>query len=104
MSNKLPRKIRDRIAKYPPFYQKVWIECFKIPEGSTVSYSQLAKQIGSPGAARAVGQALKNNPFAPVIPCHRVIRSDGRLGGYSAGGLSKKRILIEREKSKKYCL
>ena len=91
-------QIKTGIQKYPKFYQKVWLECVKIPAGKTSTYGDLAKKIGHPGAARAVGQALAKNPFAPAIPCHRVIRSDGKMGGYSApGGIIKKRSMLEQE-------
>lgn len=83
---------------YPRFYQKVWKACAAIPRGRTRTYGWVARAVGRPGAARAVGQALKANPFAPVVPCHRVVAAGGRLGGYSApGGLKAKRRLLERE-------
>ena len=84
---------------FPAFYQKVWLECAKIPKGETRTYGWLAKKIGNPGAARAVGLALAKNPFAPDIPCHRVIRSDGSLGGYSApGGIARKQRMLIQER------
>jgi O-6-methylguanine DNA methyltransferase len=62
------------------------------------TYGWIARAIGKPGAARAVGTALAKNPFAPTIPCHRVVRSDGGSGGYSAkGGLKKKVLLLKKE-------
>lgn len=86
------------MSKHPGFYQAVWLECSKIPKGETRTYGWLAAKIGRPGAARAVGQALARNPFAPEVPCHRVIRSDGGMGGYSAsGGISRKRELLKQE-------
>lgn len=89
------------MKKYPLFYQKVWRGVMKIPSGEVRSYKWVAKKIGSPKAFRAVGLALKKNPFAPIVPCHRVIRSDGKLGGYSAsGGITKKKSLIEKERSR----
>lgn len=92
------KEIRDRMGNFPPFYRKVWKECARIPEGKTRTYGWIAKKIGSPGAARAVGQALAKNPFAPTIPCHRVVRSDGSLGGYSGtGGIRAKRRILTRE-------
>ena len=92
-------QILKDIRRFPAFYQKVWLECAKIPEGETRTYGWMARKIGHPGAARAVGQALAKNPFAPQIPCHRVIRSDGSMGGYSAsGGIRKKLKMLEREK------
>ena len=70
-----------------------------IPWGETETYQWIARRIGRPLAARAVGQALKINPYAPVIPCHRVIRTDGSLGGYQGKlGLAKKEFLLKIEK------
>jgi O-6-methylguanine DNA methyltransferase len=84
---------------YPDFYKKVWTVCFNISVGKTYTYKQIAEKIGSPKAARAVGTALANNPFAPIIPCHRVIKSDGKLGGYSlSDGLKKKQLMLKYEK------
>ncbi|MDR2772387.1 MAG: MGMT family protein [Elusimicrobiota bacterium] len=97
---KIPKEILRQMEKYPDFYRKVWKECFKIKAGKTLSYSQLAKKIGMPKAARAVGNALGKNPFAPIIPCHRVIRKDGQMGGFSAdGGISLKKQILEYEKA-----
>ena len=94
-----PSQWINKLKNFPEFHQKVWLECLKIPKGETRTYGWLAKKIGHPGAARAVGQALAKNPFAPDIPCHRVIRSDGAMGGYSAkGGISKKKKMLENEK------
>ena len=81
-----------------PFQRKVYGAILKIPKGETRTYAWVAKAIGKPKAVRAVGQALKRNRWAPMIPCHRVIASDGSLGGYSArGGLKAKRRLLSRE-------
>ena len=80
------------------FQQKVWAYLKKIPRGRVKTYSQVAKGIGKPLAARAVANAIGKNPFAPKIPCHRVIRSDGSLGGYSGkGGVKTKRLLLKKE-------
>ncbi len=80
------------------FQRKVYQVLLKIPKGQVRTYAQIARMIGQPRAARAVGQALKRNRWAPQIPCHRVIASDGTLGGYSApGGLAAKRRLLRRE-------
>ena len=80
------------------FQLKVWAYLSKIPRGSVKTYSQVAKGIGKPHAARAVANAIGKNPFAPKIPCHRVIRSDGSLGGYSGkGGIKTKKLLLKRE-------
>ncbi len=99
MNKKILRKIEKEMKKYPLFYQKVWKLCMKIPFGKTKSYKWIAQQLGNPKLARAVALALKRNPFAPYVPCHRVIRSDGRIGGYSAeGGIARKKELIEMEK------
>ena len=90
--------LREKMSKYSPFYQAVWKACAEIPAGETRTYGWIAKRIGKPGAARAVGRALGANPFAPVIPCHRVIREDGAMGGYSGeGGVETKRRLLEKE-------
>jgi AraC family transcriptional regulator of adaptative response/methylated-DNA-[protein]-cysteine methyltransferase len=78
------------------FQEAVWRELRKIPPGETRSYAQIAAAIGKPGAVRAVGTANGDNHVAVLIPCHRVIRSDGTLGGY-AGGLDRKRRLLEAE-------
>ncbi|MBI3312042.1 MAG: MGMT family protein [Candidatus Omnitrophica bacterium] len=81
-----------------PFQRKVYEVLLKIPKGQVRTYAQVARMIGRPRAARAVGQAVKCNRWAPKIPCHRVVRSDGTLGGYSApGGLAAKRRLLRRE-------
>ena len=80
------------------FQLKVWAYLRKIPRGIVKTYSQVAKDIGKPLAVRAVANAIGKNPFAPKIPCHRVIRSDGSLGGYSGkGGIKKKRFLLKKE-------
>ena len=80
------------------FQLKVWDYIKKIPRGSVKTYSQVAKAIGEPLAVRAVANAIGKNPLAPTIPCHRVIRSDGSLGGYSGkGGIKTKRFLLKKE-------
>ena len=78
------------------FQEKVWAELRRIPPGETRSYAQIAAAIGQPNAVRAVGSANGDNHVAVLIPCHRVIRSDGSLGGY-AGGLDRKRRLLAAE-------
>jgi methylated-DNA-[protein]-cysteine S-methyltransferase len=80
-----------------PFQLEVWQALRKIPCGTTVSYLDLARQIGRPAAVRAVGLANGSNPIPVVIPCHRVIGSNGSLTGYG-GGLERKRWLLEHEK------
>ena len=80
------------------FQLKVWAYLRKIPRGSVRTYAQVAKDIGKPLAVRAVANAIGKNPYAPKIPCHRVIRSNGSLGGYSGkGGLKTKRFLLKKE-------
>jgi AraC family transcriptional regulator of adaptative response/methylated-DNA-[protein]-cysteine methyltransferase len=78
------------------FQQLVWEAVLKIPAGSTASYSDIARQIGVPGAVRAVAQACGANALAVAIPCHRVIRKDGSLSGYR-WGVERKRALLARE-------
>ena len=80
------------------FQKKVWNEIKKIPKGRTTSYKQIAIAIGHPKAARAVANACGKNPNPIIIPCHRVITSDGTIGGYSAeGGVNTKRALLAKE-------
>lgn len=84
---------------FPLFFQRVLQECRRIPFGATTTYGELARRIGKPGAARAVGQALARNPIALVIPCHRVIAGDGRLRGFSGpGGIRAKARLLAWER------
>ncbi|MBI4849112.1 MAG: methylated-DNA--[protein]-cysteine S-methyltransferase [Nitrospirae bacterium] len=75
------------------FEKKVWAALNEIPSGETRTYKWVAEKVGSPLAVRAVGRALSKNPIPIVVPCHRVIESDGSIGGYSAGGNRKKRLL-----------
>ena len=79
-----------------PFQQCVWAALVEIPFGETVSYGSLATRLGRPGAARAVGLANGSNPISIIIPCHRVIGSDGRLTGYG-GGIDRKAWLLDHE-------
>jgi AraC family transcriptional regulator of adaptative response/methylated-DNA-[protein]-cysteine methyltransferase len=80
------------------FQEAVWRELRRIPAGETRSYAEIAAAVGQPGAVRAVGTANGSNPVAVLVPCHRVIRSDGSLGGY-AGGLERKRKLLDAERA-----
>ena len=82
----------------PPFFAAAWQACRRIPPGETRSYQWLAAQAGNPRAARAAGQAMAKNPWPLIIPCHRVIASDGGLHGYGAGGLGVKARLLEMER------
>jgi methylated-DNA-[protein]-cysteine S-methyltransferase len=86
-----------------PFAKKVYKAVLSISLGEVRSYKWVAKKCGSPSAFRAVGQALKNNPWPIIIPCHRVIASGGRIGGYS-GGIGRKKKLLKLEKEIKACL
>lgn len=79
------------------FQLAVWNALRAIPPGETVSYAEIARRIGRPKAVRAVGSACGRNPVAPIVPCHRVLASDGGLGGYGFG-LETKRALLERER------
>jgi methylated-DNA-[protein]-cysteine S-methyltransferase len=79
-----------------PFQRRVWAALQGIPYGETVSYGQLAEEIGKPTAARAVGLANGRNPISIIVPCHRVIGSTGSLTGYG-GGLERKRLLLDME-------
>jgi AraC family transcriptional regulator of adaptative response/methylated-DNA-[protein]-cysteine methyltransferase len=78
------------------FQQSVWGMLRKIPPGTTASYREIAEQIGRPRAVRAVAQACGANPIAIIVPCHRVVRSDGAISGYH-WGVERKRALLERE-------
>ena len=81
-----------------PFQRKVWAALKTIPRGEVRTYTQIAVQIGHPTSARAVANACGKNPYAPDVPCHRVIRADGGLGGYSGeGGAEQKRALLREE-------
>ena len=86
------------MAQGTPFQQKVWAALRTIPRGEVRTYTDIAVQIGHPSSARAVANACAKNPYAPEVPCHRVIRSDGSIGGYSAeGGSEKKRAMLREE-------
>ena len=91
------------MAEHPPFqgtaFQvKVWNALKTIPSGEVRTYAELAKIIGHPTSARAVANACGKNPYPPVVPCHRVVRSDGGIGGYSGeGGIETKLALLQEE-------
>jgi O-6-methylguanine DNA methyltransferase len=92
----LQREIRDgKITPAMSFAQKVWAVTARIPRGKVLTYADVARTLKT-NAFRAVGQALHRNPYAPGVPCHRVVGSDGRLTGY-AQGLEKKRRMLEAE-------
>ncbi len=95
---KLPSRVLKKMKEYPPFYQKVWRACALIPRGQVRTYGWIARAVGRPNAARAVGQALAKNPFAPQVPCHRVVGANGKMTGFSApGGVSAKRRMLRKE-------
>ena len=104
------RRVRDQLARYfageavrfdvpldlsagTAFQRAVWRACARIPYGDTRSYGELARLAGRPGAARAAGGAMHANPLPIIVPCHRVIRSDGSLGGFGLGISLKKKLL-----------
>ena len=82
------------------FQRKVYLALLDVPRGTTISYAELGRRIGC-RSAQAIGQALKRNPFAPAVPCHRVIASDGRIGGFhgqrSGEMIARKQQLLEKE-------
>jgi methylated-DNA-[protein]-cysteine S-methyltransferase len=78
------------------FQCRVWEALWRIPFGAIKTYTEIAREVGRPGASRAVGQANGSNPLPIIVPCHRVVSSDGALGGY-AGGLDLKRVLLRLE-------
>lgn len=84
------------MSQATPFQRRVWEVTRAIPRGETRTYGQIARQVGSPRAARAVGQAMANNPWPVIVPCHRVLGSDGRLTGFG-GGLEMKRRMLKME-------
>lgn len=109
-----PHGLRDKLERYfggdlgaideipvetagTPFQRSVWKELRKIPCGGAISYGKLAQQVARPKAVRAVGMANGSNPIGIVVPCHRVIGSDGSLTGYG-GGLERKKWLLEHER------
>lgn len=92
-----------KIPDGTPFQQSVWRELLKIPRGKTVTYKELAGRVGKPNASRAVANAVGANKMLVTIPCHRVVRSDGGLGGYSGkGGVKTKLALLQKEGIKQF--
>ena len=93
------RSIPLDLSGVPEFQRRVYAASRAIEVGQTRTYGEIARQIGAPGAARAVGQALGRNPVAIIVPCHRVLAAGGRIGGFSAqGGVVTKRRLLEIER------
>ena len=95
-TNRIYKYSLDRY-KFSDFQKKVYKAVLSIPLGQVRSYSWIVRKIGRPNAVRAAGTALRKNPFTIIIPCHRVVKSDGSLGGYSRG-VKKKKHLLELEK------
>jgi methylated-DNA-[protein]-cysteine S-methyltransferase len=86
------------LSRVPEFDRQVYIETRSIPPGETLTYGEIATRLGDTGMSRAVGQALGRNPFAIIVPCHRVVAAGGKSGGFSAvGGVETKRRLLEIE-------
>jgi O-6-methylguanine DNA methyltransferase len=110
---KLEKELRDYFSKKlqtftiplsltgTEFQKGVWNTLLKIPYGSTISYAKEAKLSGNPKASRAVANANGKNPISILIPCHRVISSDGSIGGYSGGGVWRKEFLLSLERAEK---
>jgi methylated-DNA-[protein]-cysteine S-methyltransferase len=91
-------KVKLALGRVPTFHAAVYTALVKIPWGVTLSYGELAARAGRPGAARAVGQAMARCPWSVIVPCHRVIKSDGSLGGYGGpAGARLKRALLDAE-------
>ncbi len=89
---------RSDVPQGTPFQMAVWAALLRIPRGKVRTYTELAAEVGRPTAVRAVANACGANPDAPHVPCHRVVRSDGGLGGYSGeGGVATKRRLLAEE-------
>ncbi len=97
MRSKSPRR------NFSPLAKKVYAVLLTIPPGEVRSYAWLARKVGKPRHARAIGQILKRNPWPLLVPCHRIVKSNGELGGYALGARAKKSIL-ELEKKIKQCL
>ena len=97
------RKRLEQSTEITPFQRRVYMELLNVPAGSTITYGELARRIGC-RSAQAVGQALKRNPFAPHVPCHRVVAADGSIGGYfgerEGEMIARKRKLLEKEKKR----
>lgn len=91
--NKTLTRLIESDATLTDFQKAVYHAVAHIPRGTTWTYQQVAQAIGRPGAVRAVGNALNKNPFAPQVPCHRVVKSDGSLGGFAHGPRAKQALL-----------
>ena len=95
---KITKTINKKSCHGTKFQLAVWSEIAKIKSGTTKTYSEIATLLGKPKSVRAVANACGKNPYPPTIPCHRVVRTDGKLGGYSGkGGIKTKKKLLEQE-------
>ncbi|MEO0077666.1 MAG: MGMT family protein [candidate division WOR-3 bacterium] len=92
-SGVIPGRLRVDLSGLPEFTRRVLRTCARIRPGRTMTYAELARKAGRPRAARAVGQVMARNPFPLLIPCHRVVRSDGSPGGYVGGQTMKQKLL-----------
>ena len=90
-------RVPVNLEQLPPFERQVLMKTLEIPRGEVRPYAWVAAELGRPLAVRAVGNALARNPIPFIIPCHRVVRSDGRIGNYGAGGPESKRELLQKE-------
>jgi methylated-DNA-[protein]-cysteine S-methyltransferase len=99
-AGRLPFEMLSNKMQLPTssFYAAIYQALYAVPVGQTISYGELGDRIGQPAAARAVGSAMRKNPFPILIPCHRVVKSTGALGNYSGGGPAVKRALIKFER------
>lgn len=86
-----------RLAEKSEFERRVLVATFEIPKGKVSTYRRIAEKIGRPHAYRAVGNALHKNPLAPIVPCHRVVKSDGEIVGRDEEAIGSKRLLLEEE-------
>jgi methylated-DNA-[protein]-cysteine S-methyltransferase len=94
----LPRGLKVDLGEVGPFHRKVYGVLRRIPRGKTLTYAEVARRAGSPGAHRSVGSAMARNPVPILVPCHRVLRTGGGLGGFSApGGLKLKERMLRLE-------
>ena len=87
---------QGKVNRSMTFTEKTWAVCARVPAGKVTTYGAIARRLGQPNGARAVGQAMNRNPYAPDVPCHRVVGSDGQLTGY-AGGLPEKKRILKQE-------
>lgn len=88
--------LAGRLTAGMTFYERVWAVCCRVPAGKVTTYGAIARALGNPNGGRAVGGAMNKNPYAPKVPCHRVVGSDGSLTGY-AGGLEQKVKMLQAE-------